>query len=115
MRTIEGMDRAVWRAVAVLTAGTLAVCVVRTILGKGDFPWWHLATLAIAWRMGDCGRAFLAILARLQRFCQQVSATWAGVASRVKSAATFSNSLARKQGRLRRVPALFKRMTEKAA
>ncbi|MBQ5979428.1 MAG: hypothetical protein IJL58_05360 [Bacteroidales bacterium] len=115
MRQLEEMDVVIWRVVASVTAGILAVCLVKAVMGKMEFPWWHLATLAIAWKMGDCSRAFSAILARLRRYYRQGRATWRSVASRVKSAAKVSNSLARKQGRLRRVPALFDSTTNEAA
>lgn len=114
MKQLEEIDVVIWRVVASVTAGILAVCLVKAILGKGVFPWWHLATFTIAWKMGDCDRAFRAILVRARRSARKGGATLAKVAVRVKSAAK-DYSLARKQGRLRRVPALFESSTNKAA
>lgn len=105
MKSIEELDAAVWKVVALIAAGVLAVCMVRTIMGMGDFPWWHLATLAIAWRMGDCSRALLAIRARAGRFIRKGYRPLARMAFRVKSA--VNDSLARTKGRLRGAPALF--------
>ena len=114
MRQLEEMDVIIWRVFALVMAGILAISMVKAVLGSGVFPWWHLATLAIAWKMGDCSSAFQAILAKVRRFVRRGCATLAGVTTRVKSAAK-DYSLARKQGRLRRVPALFNETTKKAA
>lgn len=106
MKSIEEMDAAVWRVVAVLTSGALAVSLVKTVMGKGIFPWWHLATLAIAWRMGDCSRAFSAISARGRRIIRKGYRPLARAAYSVKSA-VINYSHARRQGRLGSAPALF--------
>lgn len=114
MKQLEELDVIIWRMFALLMVGVMIISLVKAITGRGVFPWWHLATLAIAWKMGDCSSAFQAILAKVQRFVRRGCATLAGVTSRVKSAAK-DYSLARKQGRLRRVPALFNETTKKAA
>ena len=115
MKSIEEMDVTVWRAVALLTAGALAVSLLTSVISGKEFPWWHLATLAIAWRMGDCSRALLAIRARAGRFIRKGYRPLARLAFRVKSAVGSINSHARIQGRLGGSPALFKRTTENAA
>ena len=106
MKQLEEMDVIIWRVFASVMAGILAVSMVKAVLGTGAFPWRHLATLAIAWKMGDCTRFFRTILAGVRRILLRGCATPVRVTSRVKSAAK-DYSLARKQGRLRRAPALF--------
>ena len=115
MRQLEEMDVIIWRVFASVMVGILAVYMVKAFLGSEVFPWWHLGTLAIAWKMGDCTRFFQTVLARVQRILRRGCATLVRATSRVKSAASVSNSLARKQGRLRRAPALFQTTTNKAA
>ncbi len=115
MKSIEEMDVAVWRAVALLTAGALAVSLLTSVISGKEFPWWHLATLAIAWRMGDCTRAFRVIAARALILIRKGYRPLARLANRVKRAVGSINSHARIQGRLGGSPALFKRTTEKAA
>lgn len=115
MKSIEEMDVTVWRAVALLTAGALAVSLIRSVISGSVFPWWHLATLAIAWRMGDCGRLFVRIYSRSLILFRKGLWSLARLANRVKRAVSSGNSHARIQGRLGGSPALFNGTTEKAA
>ncbi len=115
MKSIEEMDVIVWRTVALLIAGTLAVSLLTSVFSGKEFPWWHLATLAIAWRMGDCGRFFRTMFIRSLVLVRNGYRPLARLATRVKRAVGSINSHARIQGRLSGSPALFESTTEKAA
>ena len=66
---MERTQLGIWRGTMVIIAVALAVNAVQAMMGKANFAYWHLPTLAITWMMGDCGSCIrrLAAGARLLR------------------------------------------------
>ncbi len=104
MKSINSLTVSIWRVLAAVLAITMAVYAVEAASGNAEFPWWHLPSLWITWKMGRCGEFLRVIFALRSRPVRQDSV----VKERRPAKDTLSEST---QGRLRRSTALLEKRT----
>lgn len=75
---MEKSQLVIWRGLTIILVVALAVNAVQAMMGKANFAYWHLPTLAITWMMGDCG----SYIRRLAAGARLLRMRWRGSSAR---------------------------------